>query len=113
MHAAGCRQQDLAQELNVHPSISNILLRHLRVTRQVTARRRHRRQLKTVVRQDCCIVTTTTRNRFVSAFKVANELHLTSGVKISSQNKKNKLLRDVSIPVQRPRVAEHLTQRHP
>ena len=113
MHATRCRQQDLAQELNVHPSIINRLLRHFRVKRQVIAHRRHRRQLKTAIRQDRYIATTSTRNSFVSASKVANELHLTSGLKISGQNMKNRLLRDVNLRARRPRVAEHLTQRHP
>ena len=86
MHDAGCRQQDLAQELNVHPSIINRLLRHFRVTGQVTARRRHRRQLKTAVRQDRCIATTSTRNHLVFGPKVANVLHFMSGVRINGQN---------------------------
>ena len=100
------------QELNVHLLNINRLLRHFQVTRQVTARRRHRRQLKTAVHQDRCNVTTSMRNRFKSASKVVNELHLTSGVRISGQNIKSRLLRNVNLRPRRPRVAEHLTQRH-
>ena len=81
MHIAGCSQQDVVQQFNVHPSTINQLLSRFRVTRQVNARRRRRRQLKTAVRQDRCIVTTSRRNRLVSACKVANELHLTFGVR--------------------------------
>jgi transposase len=72
MHIAGCSQQDVVQQFNVHPSTINQLLSHFRVTRQVNARRRRRRQLKTAVRQDRCIVITSRCNRLVSACKVAN-----------------------------------------
>jgi hypothetical protein len=82
------------------------------VTRQVNARRRRRRQLKTAVRQDRCIVTTSRRIRLVSACKVANELHLTFGVRIIDQSVKNRLLHIVNIRVQRHRVAVHLNQRY-
>jgi hypothetical protein len=94
MHTAGCRQQNVAQQFNVHPSIINLLLSRFWVTRQVTTRRRHRRQLKTAVRRDRCIVTTSRRNRFVSAFKAASELHPTCGVRISDQSIKSRLLWD-------------------
>jgi transposase len=90
MHTAGCRQQDVAQQFNVHPSIINRLLSCFRLTRQVSARRRHRRQLKTVVRRDRCIVTRSRDNRFVSASKVVIELHPTCGVRISDQSVKKK-----------------------
>jgi hypothetical protein len=94
------------QQFNVHPSTINRLLSRFRVTRQVSA---HRRQLTTAVRRDSCIVTTLRRNRLVSASKVASELHPTSGVWISDQGVKNRLLRDVNLRVRRPRVAVHLT----
>jgi transposase len=112
MHIAVCSQQDVVQQFNVHPSTINQRLSRFRVTRQVNARRRRRRQLKTEVRQDRCIVTTSRRNRLVSACKVVNELHLPFGVRRIDQSIKNRLLQVVNIRVRRPRVAVHLTQRH-
>jgi DNA-binding IclR family transcriptional regulator len=88
MHIAGCRQQDVVQQLNANPSTINQLLSIFRVKRLVNARQRRRRQLKTAVCQECCILTTSRRNRLVSASKVANELHPTSGVKIGDQSVK-------------------------
>jgi hypothetical protein len=100
------------QELNVHLLNINRLLRHSQVTRQVTARRRHRRQLKTAVHQDHCNFTTSMCNRFKSASKDANELHLTSGVRISGQNIKSRLLQNVNLRPRKVRVADHETRRH-
>jgi hypothetical protein len=48
---AGCCQQDVVRQFNVHPSTTSRLLSRFRVTWQVSARQRHRRQLKTTVRQ--------------------------------------------------------------
>jgi hypothetical protein len=87
-------------------------LSRFRVKSQVSARRRRIRQPKTVVRQNRCIVTTSRRNSLVSASKVANELHLTFGVRRSDQSVRKRLLLVVNICVQRPRAAVHLTQRH-
>jgi hypothetical protein len=76
IHTAGCRQQDVVQQFNVYPSAINRLLSHFRWMRQNGVRWCHRRQLKTPVRQDHCIVTMFRCNRFVSAPKVASELHV-------------------------------------
>jgi hypothetical protein len=94
------------------PRLSIQLLSLFQVKRQVSARRRRRRQLKTAVHQDRCIVTTSRRKRLVSASKVANQLHLTFGVRRIDQSVKNRLLQVVNIGVRRTRVAVHLTQRH-
>ena len=113
MHIAGCSQQDVVQQFNVHPSTINQLLSRFRVTRQVNARRRRRRQLKTAVRQDRCIVTTSRRNRLVSASKVVNELHLTFGVRRIDQSVKKQVVTGCQYTRgKRPHVAVHLPKRH-
>jgi transposase len=112
MHTAGCCQQDVEQQFNVHLSTINRLLSRFQVKRQVSGHRRHRRQLKTVVRRDGCIATTSRSNCFVSASKVAKELHPMSGVRKSDQSVKNRLLQDVNLRARRPRVAVHLTYCH-
>jgi hypothetical protein len=99
-HTARCHLQDVTQQRNVHPSTINRLL--------VSTRRRHRPHLKTTVLGDRRIVTTSRRNRFVSAFKAASELHPTSGVRKSEQSLKNRLLWDVNLPAQMLRVLAHL-----
>ena len=111
MLTAGCRQQDVARQFNVHPSTIIRLLSRFRVTGQVSDRQRHGRPRKTTVRQDRFIVTTSRRNRFMSAPKVANELHRASGVRMSAQSVRNRL-RTANLRARRPLVAVPLTQRH-
>jgi AraC-like DNA-binding protein len=61
MHTAGCREEDVARQFNVHPSTFSRLLNSFQVTRQVNTRQRHRRQLKTTIRKDHFNVTTLRR----------------------------------------------------
>jgi hypothetical protein len=75
MHSELCRQQDVARQFNAHLLTFSRLLNRFRVTRQVNTRQRYRRQLKTTVYQNHFIFTTWRRNSFMSATKVANELH--------------------------------------
>jgi hypothetical protein len=87
------RQQDEVQQFNVHPSTINRLLSCFREIRQVSACWRRRRQLKTAVHRNRCIFRKSRCNPFVPASKIANELHPTSGVRISDQRKKPSFLR--------------------
>jgi IS30 family transposase len=80
MLTVGCRHQVVVQQFNIHPSTISQLLSRSQVTWQVSARQRHRHQLKTTVRQDRFIVTTLRRNLFMLAPKVAMRKLVTSVV---------------------------------
>jgi hypothetical protein len=108
MLSAGCRQQDVARQFNVHPStISRRLSRW--VTWHFSTRQCH---LKTTVRHHRFIVTTSRRNLFISGPKDANELHRVSGLRINDQSGRNRFLRNFNLRVQKQLVAVHSTQHH-
>jgi hypothetical protein len=112
MLTAGCHQQDIVRQSNVHTSPISRLLSSFRVAWKVSAHQCHRRRLKITVHQDRLIVATLRLNRFIPAPKVANELHWASGARISDQSVRNRLIRNVNLHAWRHLVAIHLTQRH-
>jgi hypothetical protein len=114
MHIAGCSQQDVVQEFNVHPSTINQLLSCFRVTRQVNGRRRRRRQLKTAVRQDAVLLQSrgATASNLHAKLPMSYIWRLEWGKLTRVQKQVVTGCQYVSERVRRSRVAVHLTQRH-